>query len=345
VITSVRLANLRGVERGEVADLPPLAVLVGPNGAGKSTVLEALAVGAGNQPAAFVGQVVRQRHGWNGASYLCGRRGGEATLGVDFASGERRAIRLRYEAVPTGLSTWDIPPGHASGPLSAIHVHLERTGTPDEVAPVTTKVVFDLANGFQAGRVDGLGPEDRVRLLNPASARGNPLWRTLGEAVKAGRDEAVFDLLRDVLGEDFRDLYPIQESDDGKTNVHARYRWGTVPVDVAGDGIRALVRIALELAGRAESAILLEEPEIHQHPRTLVQTARALHAGVARQMQVVLTTHSLELVDALVDVADDEALGRMAVYRLALVDGALRSHRIPGDRVKVLRAAIAEDLR
>jgi energy-coupling factor transporter ATP-binding protein EcfA2 len=339
------MSNLRGIQSGGLTDLPQLAVLVGPNGAGKSTVLEALAVGAGHQPGVLVGEVVRHRHGWNGASYLIGRGGDEALLDTEFAGGERRVIRLRHEAFPTGISEWDLPPGHAGGPLSAIHLQIERSGGPDEIAPATTTVVFDLANSYRAGRLDGLGSDDRVRLVHPASARGNPLWRTLGEAVKAGREEAVVDLLRDVLGDDFRDLYPIQESEDGKTNVHLRYRWGTVPVDVAGDGIRSLVRIALELAGRAESVTLLEEPELHQHPRSLVQTARALHAAVVRGMQVVLTTHSLELVDALVDVADAAALGRLAVYRLALVRGDLRSHRISGEQVKVLRAAIAEDLR
>lgn len=357
MINAVKIADLRGVSTGEISALPPLTVLVGRNGAGKSTVLEALAIGGAHQPAALVGQAVQNRNGWNGASYLVKRGSPEARIETDFSSGEHRVVTLRFDERPTGLESSDLPPGYvpgpAAGPFAAILVRVERSGTfisgLGEGASGDTldaRTVFDLRNEYKASLVRGLGLEDRVRLVHPAAARNHPLWRTLGDTVKAGRGDDVFSLLRELLGDDFRDLYPIPESDTGPmTNVHLRFGWGTVPVDVAGDGLRSLVRIALELASRPESVILLEEPEIHQHPGSLQQAARALLTAAARNVQVVLSTHSLELIDALVAQADPAALDRMAVFRLALVGGQLRAHRVPGPKVRVLRQELAEDLR
>lgn len=357
MIDAVTLSNLRGVVTGGLADLPPLTVLVGRNGAGKSTVLEALAIGGAHQPAVLVGQVVQHRHGWRGASYLVARGASEARIQCAFSGGEQRTVTLWYDEQPTGLTLDELPPGPAPGPAGGpyvgVRLAVERAGVfnagpgaRDPAARLEARTIFDLRNEYRAALLQGLGQEDRVRLVHPAAARAFPLWKTLGDAVKSGRADAVFALLRDLLGDDFRDLYPIQESEDGQmTNVHLRFGWGTVPVDVAGDGVRALVRIALELAGRPESVILLEEPELHQHPGALVMTARALLAAAARGVQVVLSTHSLELIDALVDQADGEALDRLAVYRLALPRGELRTHRVAGQRVAALRQQLAEDLR
>jgi hypothetical protein len=357
MIHAVDIAGLRGVQAGKLDNLPPLSILVGRNGAGKSTVLEALAIGGAHQPAVLVGQVVQGRGGWNGASYLVKRGEVEARVRTSFASGEERSITLRFDERPTGLGGHELPPGHlpgpTAGPFAAILARVERGGAfraglgeggPGDVLDART--VFDVGNAYTGSLVRGLGLEDRLRLVVPATSRGYPLWKTLGDAVKAGRADEVFSLLRELLGDEFRDLYPIPESDAGPmTNVHLRYSWGTVPVDVAGDGVRSLVRIALELAGRPDSVILVEEPEIHQHPGSLQQTALALLAATARGVQVVVSTHSLELIDNIVALADPAALGRLAVYRLALVAGALRSYRIAGEQVRTLRQDVAEELR
>ena len=50
MINSLEIQNLRGIREGRLDELTPLVVLVGPNGSGKSTVLDALFIGANNDP-------------------------------------------------------------------------------------------------------------------------------------------------------------------------------------------------------------------------------------------------------------------------------------------------------
>jgi predicted ATPase len=72
-----------------------------------------------------------------------------------------------------------------------------------------------------------------------------------------------------------------------------------------------------------EGLILLEEPEVYQHPKALWQTALAILANVRRGVQVVVTTHSLELIDAILAEASEDDLEGMAVFNLLLEDGKL----------------------
>ena len=75
------------------------------------------------------------------------------------------------------------------------------------------------------------------------------------------------------------------------------------------------------------------------------QSVRAILAAVRRDVQVILTTHSLELIDLLLAESSAEDLERLALYRLQLEDGVLRSYRLPGSEVAFARTEIGNDLR
>ncbi|MBL8618661.1 MAG: AAA family ATPase [Deltaproteobacteria bacterium] len=352
MITAIKVQDLRGVRSGALSALAPLSVLVGRNGAGKSAVLEALAIGASDQPAELLGRVVQSRGGWCGAGYLV-RMGAEAAqLRVTLSSGVQRTTRLTYAPHAAALEPAEVPPGTpGNARLSSVSLLTEvvTAGQADPAAPAAPwrgvgRVLFADDNAYGASAQPPT-PGERLRLVHPAATRGHPLWRTLGEAVRTGRDQAAVELLRPVVGADLRDLYFMPEGDDARVgNVHLRYPWGSVPVDVAGDGVRALVRIALELAARPDEVVLIEEPEVHLHPGAIWAAARAALEAQRRGVQVILSTHSLELIDALVDQAGD-ALDAVAVTRLALQAGELRAHTIPGPELRLLRGALAEELR
>ncbi len=118
-----------------------------------------------------------------------------------------------------------------------------------------------------------------------------------------------------------------------------------VPAILAGDGIALLLRFGFELATQAGGVVLMEEPEVHMHPGAIRQCARAILAAVRRKIQIVLSTHSLELIDALLAESLDQDLARLSLYRLQLQDGALQSSRLAGPDIAFARSEIEDDLR
>jgi predicted ATPase len=169
-----------------------------------------------------------------------------------------------------------------------------------------------------------------------------PLHEVYSEVVKLGRGKPAKDIVRAIVpGLDNLEVL----TEGGVPVIHLVFEDHSIPVESSGDGVMALVRLAFELAARPNGSILLEEPEVHEHPGAILQSARAILATTKRDVQVLLSTHSMDLVDALVAEADEPELGRMCVYRCALEDGVLRTTRIPGPEVVRLRAEIGEDLR
>jgi energy-coupling factor transporter ATP-binding protein EcfA2 len=347
------------VRAGQLHGLGALTVLVGANGGGKTTVLEALAIGAGHRPASALGAVVQARGGCNGAAYLLRTGATEGAIEVHRERGALRRTTLRFqfgERTRTGSILVDSHGGIAELKLSVEdRPALPRRGEDEfrsslDQRPVMSQgmVRFDAGNEVRDETDPAVGEAGAgARAVSAAGRWGQPpLWASLGRVVRLGRDAELVELLRSALGAELRDLTFIPEAEDARLgNVHLRYTWGSVPVDLAGDGVRALVRLALELAAPDAEMVLLDEPAAQLHTAGVKALARAIWAACGRGAQVVLATNSLELIDALLDEAPEGSLDALAVLQVALVDGQLRTHQIAGPDVRDLRFDIGQDLR
>ncbi len=92
----------------------------------------------------------------------------------------------------------------------------------------------------------------------------------------------------------------------------------------------------------------MEEPELHQHPSNLCVCARAIVESVRTGNQVVLATHSLELLDYLLAELDDDEradAAMLSVIRTKLNDGVLTTSCILGQDAAAARLDLEEDLR
>jgi hypothetical protein len=182
-----------------------------------------------------------------------------------------------------------------------------------------------------------------VRFIEPRPGAMRSLSRAYSEAVEDGRLADLIALTSAVVPGLTSILNLTDES--GASVVHLVFPDHSVPAAIAGDGILALLRIAFELALPPGSTALLEEPEVHQHARSLRQTSRAIVAAARRGVQVVLSTHSLELLDDLLVEIGDADLGLLTVHHLAKTSGVLSAVTYSGAEAAFARSSIGEDLR
>ncbi|AUX20039.1 uncharacterized protein SOCEGT47_005020 [Sorangium cellulosum] len=356
MITSVRIKNLRGIHAGALERLTPLVVLVGPNSAGKSTILDALLIGAGQRPASSAGYAVRRRAGLrHGARWLLwrGAQQGHAEITVQTAAGRAygRTIVWSEEALGEPMRRQLSEKG-ADPPFSTIEVRAKADSSliswdfrPAQQEPTS----WDAASGVAVVAADNtyVAADTRderstldVWMVDPRL--GHPLSELYSRIAERGRRQAVRDLVAAIVpGLDVIEI--LTEHNDPR--LHLTFPDGSVPVALAGDGVQALVRLSLELASRPGGTVLLEEPEAHQHPAAIWASAQAIVEGVRRGLQIILSTHSLELLDALLNALRDEDLGLLSLYRLKLAAGDLRHSRLDGAEVRLSRDAIGDDLR
>jgi hypothetical protein len=182
-----------------------------------------------------------------------------------------------------------------------------------------------------------------VRFIDPrAVSLTAPLHQTYTRVVEHGLyKEAIASLKTLIPG--LQDIQILAEGD--MPVVYLIFGEYAVPAALAGDGIRLLLNLTFELATRPGGLVLLEEPEVHMHPGAIRQSARAILAAVRRKVQIVLSTHSLELIDAILSESSDADLEQLSLYRLQLQQGSLKTSRLPGPQVAFARTEIQDDLR
>lgn len=350
-LRGLKLAHIRGIVRGELDGFGGLTILTGPNGCGKSTILDALAVGAAGEPLEALGRAVgRRKNVRNAARWFihgAGTRTKHGSIVLTLANDVTIASALVYTAsenLPapaTRLSP--VPPYSLIGFSPELEALSDTRGQTRDVdlalVAFNGRAEYEVKGQVTRDRKFGLDPV--VRLIDPAVQP--PLEAAYSEAFRQGRKPEFLRLLADldprIQGCD------LLSEEDGTPAVYLTLTDAVIPIGLAGDGVQTLAQIALELASSPGGLVLVEEPEVCLHPRAILQAARAMLAAMRRGIQVVMTTHSLELIDAVIATADAADLEQIVLFNLVLEAGRLKSSRYSGADLPYNREIIANDLR
>ncbi|WP_428263115.1 ATP-dependent nuclease [Haliangium sp.] len=339
--TRIEIANLRGIREGAIDDLAPLSILVGPNNSGKSTLLEALWVHAHEGGTEAVYDLLHNR-GWCGA---------ESAKQLYFDPAKPVVVRCRQDDIDSEVSFM-----FSVGYSSHLDSLMEELRENDDEVAFRIEVKKDgvvreerlIGEGGTTGtcwrgEVDEPPPEPQGELICVGTVN------TFGEvedaysaAVAKGMESHIQDLLPR-LGLVDESLRILKRGDEYVLHTVATGRQA-IPLYMSGDGFKRLLLIACVLAERAGQLVLLEEPEAFQHPRYLHELSALIWGAIAQGTQVVLSTHSLDLLRSLL-LAERADLSQAAVFKTALRGNVLRTARISGPQAQERLGELEEDLR
>lgn len=349
MIHTIEIKNFRRFRHFRLEGLTNLTILTGPNGCGKSTVLDALHIAASNQCAEAVGITVK-RHptAKDGARYLFG----DPQEPIELRIGSEPPVpprRLRYsEHVP--LNDAMAKTLEERGSLRPFRlINAKSFGpyndpvNPREVEHSLGLTVLDLQGNFESFTSDNRGLA--TKLVDPA----NP--KELAEArsqlvAKHGLvgKKRLLDLLQLVVPEiGALDVLAGPDKEPYLASVRDHY---ALPLGFEGDGVGALLQIAIEaILVEPGGLVLIEEPEVFLHPKAISVVASLLLELMREGRQIVLTTHSLELIDALLAHREDEDLERMSLFNLRPAKDEPVVVGWRGDDLRFARGRVGEDLR
>lgn len=134
-----------------------------------------------------------------------------------------------------------------------------------------------------------------------------------------------------------------------RPSIYLRHRrLGVVPLSVFGDAMRRSVLLASTLSALPPGGVLLiDEAEAGIHVEAQAKYfAWLMGAARQRQVQVFMTTHSLEALDAILMGQDSSSEdGAVVVYQLKRDGADIHSKRFAGDLLHRLRFERGLDLR
>ena len=344
MITSVAVKDLRGIREGKIEALSRLTVLVGRNGSGKSSALEATLIAASPFPALVAGHIVQSRSQTNGARWLIHSGGSRdqrpARVTAALSDGERIERELFWDNhLAVDVMSRALANRGAPRPYSAFRIYRRHPPLEDvSIAGIASD------NQYESHDAEGNDPKGLAfNLVRPQSTQ-IPLHDLFSRALELGRKRDVLEHAKALVPE-LRDLDILTEA--GVPWLALELPGGPVPATLGGDGVQAALRIVFQLAA-ATGIALIEEPEVHQHPAGLARVTLAIVTAVRLGLQVILTTHSLELIDHLIDHLTDEEMDQddfLTVTRVRLESGVLHTTRNAAIEVALARAEIEEDLR
>ncbi|MBW4444255.1 MAG: AAA family ATPase [Plectolyngbya sp. WJT66-NPBG17] len=379
-LESIHFHQFRGIRDLRLEHLGQINLLVGINNSGKTSVLEGLSIYCHPLDLREWLRIARQReqeNRFNQSSVLdsiqwlfpkldlLGEKDDQIEAGkllidgngsypvkklqasYEVIEGLRISERKRRRNLAQGEQVEDeIPEIHRG-----IDLHLEVHADSDQLSFVDAPTFvqnFQLWEDDFIGKFPGSGQLNlKTSVVTPSSHRSevNQL-RLLSEASFQNFKADVVSLLREVDA-GIIDLEILVPSDviASRPNTYIQHeKLGLAPLSTFGDGIRRLLHIALKLASVRGGILLIDELEVTIHTEALQNSFKWLVRWCKQlDVQLFATTHSLEAVDALLDVTESDS--DLVLHRLEPRETHTRVVRHDWNRLKLLREELGQEVR
>ena len=297
MITNIKLENFKCFRQ---LDINPklLTVLIGPNGTGKSSVLQALLLlkqSVGEDQLEYQGELINLGSTADIApNYL----EEHPPLGLGFEgneSGRDLQCYVYYSmAEPSPPDTLPLPHDPAGTLLKGLRV------VPAVRGLVRPRYSLGVEYVKEISLQDRLGNQESQLATNLAYSRPS--------------EERLSKMLRKVTGTGLRAEMSPPQSVEVKSTAPS----GAVNMVAEGFGANALIQLLYQLITAEKGAtVLIEEPEIHLHPKAQAELAETLaETAKAEDKQIIMTTHSEHIAGRLLTLVAENRLttDELAIY-------------------------------
>lgn len=321
IVTRLKLANVRAIEAAEFRFQPGVNLIVGINGVGKTSVLDALGVCL-----SAVTKRVNKLRGRVEAFNLDDIRIGAAALTVE--CGVRIGSQDYFYLIHKPRAASTLQEKKAGMPREQVHETPERAEFLGEApAPVSDRelggrplaVLFSTNRAVSTDRAPGKGVAAGGVAAAFADAFANRelrlgefgAWMKVQESLRRERQAAgrVLDACQDTVARFLPGYWNLRLDGEDRPRLSIDRGATTIPVRQLSDGERGTLALVLDLtrrlaqanpglddpAAEAEAIVLIDEIDLHLHPRWQRQIVHNLTTAFPR-CQFIATTHSPQVI-------------------------------------------------
>lgn len=358
----LQIDRYRGIKALKIDDLKNVNLVVGDNNCGKTSVLEAVQLlrTSGNLANVYRVSRLRDSIAVNNANsifdnFICmfpKEKDGECEISVsgicndkDISfdlKGKKDRVMLDTKELSVGkLRTSDLPSGEIEAEVFEGDICLVY-GDEEKVNKVSV-------NQYSSVTGTPTSDKDRFNIIYVAPfehLKGSIISRILkNESYKQICVKAL-----QLFDPDIEDIM-IFKSDIGNRPVeYIRHKTlGDMPISSYGDGIKKVLALANAIAQAADGILLIDEVETAIHKKYFDDVLRFIvKACKTFNVQVFITTHSIEAIDGLLatqDYDEQDSSDDICVCTIKRVSDASYSRVLPGREVYENREAFGFEVR
>ncbi|QVL33691.1 AAA family ATPase [Telmatocola sphagniphila] len=314
-LESLHISRFRGIREGKIEGFTDVNILVGKNNSGKTTVMEA---------------IMRCIDSWTSMPDIMGR------------DVPNTWSEIRKSGTPSIISDfWYQQDLSTNANLS---ITLKNADTNSQIQLIRFSVTYSKDTH---GNLNALPQGDSVHvtgnwvtfrkgliLIQPEDCRNSRIEELFWQSILSNRrDKILLKNLNEVFGLNAEALQLIPPN-----KLMVLYDNYGIPLDVLGDGTRSALRALILLSMVKSCLVLMEEPECYQHPGSLEKFALAVtKLAQQQQIQLILSTHSIECVNAFLKAAKTVA-SNAAVFHLSVKDGHQIARKLETETVETLES-------
>ncbi len=360
MITSLEIKRLRGIAEGRIDGLKNVTVFLGQNGSGKSTVLEAacLACAGGAAGPSIAAFSSREWLGFEGMRFWFDMtEGGEVVARIEHAAGRTDLTVTIQQLQPLQPDLLVAARGGGdAGRLECVRTHASKSVLVDQSWKVTTLVGWALINEdgeslwHSPGKWELPFAFQGAFAERPAGARRRMSESRFSSALRNSLTSIKLSPWFDDFLMYLQHLRPqiasieslaMGERDEPFVIEKGARRY---PLAYAGDGFRRSLIVAATLASAKGGVAALDEPETFAHPTMMPMLMKLFRRAAADGTQVLVATHSLEFVTALLDEFET-SIDQVAVVGLRALNGKLDPIVLSGADASRRAIKLGDDLR
>lgn len=352
MLNHLQILDYRVLGDVSVEHLTRFNLVMGPGGIGKTSLLEAVFLLSGNADPDLVARCLRLR-GIDLSTYGSAEMA-SAVNGIFSVGSRQKAVKISgawdglsletsFQAIENDLPGTLLKAAEESSQSRRQSV---RQATP--ILRMTTVVAGELHEGeiheTPAGLMitSGGGTPAFVARLNTARSVQDAPFAPLWSAVEArGEDTKVVQMLR--LYDPAITGMRIVALPTGQAVLKVNHkRLGSVQLPVMGEGFLKAVMHSASIGSVPNGILLIDEIENSLYVGILRPVLRHLYeAAVRLNVQVFATSHSLEALDLLLEIAGDD----LSVLQMYRTPTGPKVNRFSGQEADSLRGSIGADLR
>lgn len=161
--------------------------------------------------------------------------------------------------------------------------------------------------------------------------------------IKSGEKEEVIKLLK-ILDNNIED-FNILKSKNKPSSIYIKHsKYGFMSLSSFGDGVKKILTLASAVVSAKNGILLIDEIETAIYKNILNDVfGWLLNACKIYKVQLIATTHSLEVIDAFIQTSKN--IDKLTCFRLEHYNENIYSNRLAGQKLKDVRCILGQDVR